>query len=75
MEVLIFWDVTPHILVESTDILEEHVTYCLLYACFSLGLQPMKMKATCSSEKSVDFHWTTWHLIPEDRALPNYHQD
>jgi hypothetical protein len=24
---------------------------------------------TCSSETSVDFHWTTWLYIPEDRTL------
>jgi hypothetical protein len=27
------------------------------------------MEATCSSETSVDFQWTTWHYIPEDKTL------
>jgi hypothetical protein len=26
------------------------------------------MEATCSSETSVDFEWTTRHYIPEDRT-------
>jgi hypothetical protein len=28
-----------------------------------------KMETTCSSETSVDFQWTTWRYIPEDRTL------
>jgi hypothetical protein len=26
----------------------------------------LKMDVICSSEKSVDFQWTTWQYIPED---------
>jgi hypothetical protein len=26
-------------------------------------------RATCCSETSLDFQWTTWRYIPEDRAL------
>jgi hypothetical protein len=29
----------------------------------------LKMKMTCSSEISVDFHWTAHRYIPEDRIL------
>jgi hypothetical protein len=29
----------------------------------------LKMRATCSSE-TVDFQWTPWHYIPEDRENP-----
>jgi hypothetical protein len=31
-----------------------------------------EMKATCSSEKSVDFQWTTWCYMAEDRILRNH---
>jgi hypothetical protein len=27
------------------------------------------MEVTCSSETSLDFQWTTWYYIPEDRTL------
>jgi hypothetical protein len=30
---------------------------------------PLKMEVACSSETSVEFQWTVWHYIPEDRAL------
>jgi hypothetical protein len=29
----------------------------------------LKMEATCFSETSVKFHWTTWYYIPQDRAF------
>jgi hypothetical protein len=29
----------------------------------------LKMKATCSSEMSVDFQRTTWRYIPKDKNL------
>jgi hypothetical protein len=29
----------------------------------------MKIKALCSSEPSVDFHWATQHYIPKDITL------
>jgi hypothetical protein len=32
----------------------------------------LKMEAACSSETLVDFQWTTWRYIPEDRTLHNY---
>jgi hypothetical protein len=38
---------------KSTDVSEEHVTF----------------KAACSSETSVEFQWTTWRYIHEDRTL------
>jgi hypothetical protein len=31
------------------------------------------MEATFSSERLVDFQWTTWRYIPEDTALHNLH--
>jgi hypothetical protein len=37
---------------------------CLAYS------STLKMEATCSSETSLDFHWTTRRYIPEDR---NHH--
>jgi hypothetical protein len=33
------------------------------------GKQSLKMEATYSFEKSVDFQRTTWRYIPEDRIL------
>jgi hypothetical protein len=30
-------------------------------------ISTLKMEVTCSSEMSVDFQWTTYH-IPEDRS-------
>jgi hypothetical protein len=36
---------------------------CLAYSSI------LKMKATCSSETSVDFQRTLWCCIPEDKAL------
>jgi hypothetical protein len=29
----------------------------------------------CSSKMLVDFHWTTWHYIPEDRTLHSNHSE
>jgi hypothetical protein len=31
------------------------------------------MEAACSSKTSVDFQWTTWCYIPEDRTCHNHH--
>jgi hypothetical protein len=31
--------------------------------------QGLRMEAICSSESSVDFHWTIRRYIPEDRTL------
>jgi hypothetical protein len=46
----------------------------LLQAGFLLGLFfDLKMEATCSFKRSVDFWWTTLHYIPEDRTLHNHH--
>jgi hypothetical protein len=48
------------------------LVHALLSAQFmpvsGLVLSPiLKMKATCSSETSVDFQWTARRCIPEDR--------
>jgi hypothetical protein len=31
------------------------------------------MESICSSETLVDFHWTTWHCISEDRTLHSHY--
>jgi hypothetical protein len=48
---------------------EKHVqlTYFTLVSCLTL-----KMEATCFTEMSVDFQWTTWRHIPEERSLHNH---
>jgi hypothetical protein len=51
---------------------------CLLATCFMLvscmaySLN-LKMEVTCSSETSVDFQWTAWRYIPEDRTLHTFY--
>jgi hypothetical protein len=40
----------------------------MLVSCLPYSSTP-KMKAPCSPEMSVDFQWTTWHYVPEDRTL------
>jgi hypothetical protein len=42
---------------------------CLLPGSFLAHFLTLKMQATCSSEMSVDFQWTTLCYIPEDHAL------
>jgi hypothetical protein len=42
----------------------------MLASCFAYS-STLKMEATCSSETSVDFLWTTWFYIPTDKALLN----
>jgi hypothetical protein len=32
----------------------------------------LNMEATCSSETSVDFQWTTRHYIPQDRTFHSH---
>jgi hypothetical protein len=46
----------------------------LLAACFMLisclaYSSTVNMKARCFSKTLVDFQWTTWRCIPEDRTL------
>jgi hypothetical protein len=48
----------------------------LLATCFTLASclaysSTLKIEATCSSETSVDFQWTTRRYIPENRTLQN----
>jgi hypothetical protein len=40
----------------------------LLVSCFAYSFT-MEKEAICSSERSVDFHRTTWRYIPDDRNL------
>jgi hypothetical protein len=35
----------------------------------SCSFSTLKMEPTCSSETSVDFQWTAWRFIPNDRSL------
>jgi hypothetical protein len=39
-----------------------------LVSCLACSLT-LKTEVTCSSKTSVDFKWTTWLYIPEDRTL------
>jgi hypothetical protein len=41
----------------------------ILISCSAYSV--LKMEATCSSEMSVGFQWTTWRYIPDDRTLCN----
>jgi hypothetical protein len=82
----IFWDITPVVRRNSTDVLEENVAPPLLFqgdllgtcfmqifwlACFST----LKMEATFLSETSVDFQRSTRGYIPEDRTLNKYRSE
>jgi hypothetical protein len=40
----------------------------MLVSCLAYS-STLKMEATCCSEMSVDFQWTTRHYIPEHRTL------
>jgi hypothetical protein len=33
------------------------------------------MEVTCSSEMSIDFQWTTWRCMLEDRTLHNHRRE
>jgi hypothetical protein len=46
-------------------------TYFLLVSYLARS-STLKIAATCSSEMLVDFQWTTWQYIPEDRTLYNH---
>jgi hypothetical protein len=43
-----------------------------LVSCSACSLT-LKMEAICSTEMSVDFHWTTQRYIPEDSTHHNHH--
>lgn len=50
--------------------LESQQKFALLAANFMLGSSSTLRKVTtCSSRKSVDFQWNTWHDIPKDKTL------
>jgi hypothetical protein len=42
-----------------------------LVSCLA-DFSSVKMEVICSSETSVDFQWTTWRCIPEDKTLEEY---
>jgi hypothetical protein len=46
----------------------------MLVSCLAYSLI-LKMEATCSSETSVDFQWTTQYYIPQDKTLHNHHYE
>jgi hypothetical protein len=43
----------------------------MLVSCLAY-FSTLKMKAMCSSERLVDFQWTTWRYIPEDSTPHNH---
>jgi hypothetical protein len=43
----------------------------MVVPCLAYSLT-LKMEATCFSDMSVDFQWTTWRYIPDDRTLHNH---
>jgi hypothetical protein len=73
----ISWDITPCSPLKvnrrfgGTYLLHlQSFDCCLLHAGFCLAYSStLKMEATCSSEKSVDFQRATRCYIPEDRPL------
>jgi hypothetical protein len=44
-------------------------TACFLPTSRLAYSSSLKMGVTCSSETSLDFQWTTWHYIQENRTL------
>jgi hypothetical protein len=42
------------------------MVFWLAYSSF------LKMEAVCSSETSVNFHWTAWCYVPEDNTVQLY---
>jgi hypothetical protein len=50
----------------------QSLACCLLHFGFVLAL---KMGLKCSSETSVDFHWTAWYYSPEVRILHSHCHD
>jgi hypothetical protein len=80
LESSIFWDITP---CSPAKVNRRFGGICHLHfqglrlnqaenqqlaACF-MPVFCLKMKMIYSTEESVDFHWTTWVYIPEDRNL------
>jgi hypothetical protein len=57
MESSIIWDIMPC-----------SPPAFMLISCLAYSLT-LKMKVPCSSKMSVDFRWTIWCYIPEDRTL------
>jgi hypothetical protein len=46
-------------------------TCFMLVSCLAYS-SALKIEPTCFSYKSVDFQWTTWHYMPEDRTHHNH---
>jgi hypothetical protein len=73
MKSSVFWDITSCSLLEVNQHLgrpcrqkSRALATCFMVVTFLTYSSILKMEATCSSEKSVDFHWTTRRYIPED---------
>jgi hypothetical protein len=43
----------------------------MLVSCLAYSLN-LKMKLTCSSETLVDFQWTTWNYISENKTVHSH---
>jgi hypothetical protein len=48
--------------------------WIMLVSCLAYS-SPLKMKAVCSSEMFVDFHWIARCFVPEDGTLYNHHSE
>jgi hypothetical protein len=46
----------------------------MLVSCLSYSLT-LKMEVICSSGTSVDFQWTTWWYVPEDRTIHSHYSE
>jgi hypothetical protein len=46
----------------------------VLVSCLAYS-STIKMQATCSSLIYVDFQWTTWRYIPENRIIHNHRSE
>jgi cobalamin biosynthesis protein CobD/CbiB len=69
MKSAIFWDITMcSLYIQPTAVFANvfMLASCLAYS------STLKMKATCSSETSVDFQQTYTALYPRDRTLQEY---
>lgn len=77
----LIWDIALCSPLKVTGHFREHVSSvfrvrglsaCHLLSHWSFALaysSALKMEATYSSETRVEFQWTTWPCIPEDRSL------
>jgi hypothetical protein len=74
----VFLDITPCSLLKvnrhfgrTYHLRLQFATCFILVSCMAYSLI-LKMEATCSSETSAGFRWTTWHYIQDHRTLHNH---